>query len=337
MKFKKLLILIIVVSLLLVLALIKNSAQKKQIIQEEITAVQPCVLTRDLATGFIQKVTIYKGDAEKDKVILLKNSDNSWKMENKFGVKAKKENVENLLQDLSGLKGELRAESKSVFGDFSLEDTQGIHITLEAEGAKPLAHIIVSPQRPGGDTSFLRLKDSEKIILAPKDILGRLNIYGPEAKLDSNSFADFKLLSLDTKKIEKIKTSRKGKNVFTLVKKKESDAKYNWDFEPAAKRTEIDPAKIDDLLRNISNIFAQDILDPSLTGYGFGQDNFSLLLETDEKKTIALEVGNYLEKEKSYYVKIAPGNQVFKVPEYAIQNIKKDKNYFLKEKIPVKK
>ena len=71
MKFKKLLILIIVVSLLLVLALIKNSAQKKQIIQEEITAVQPCVLTRDLATGFIQKVTIYKGDAEKHGPYLL--------------------------------------------------------------------------------------------------------------------------------------------------------------------------------------------------------------------------------------------------------------------------
>ena len=41
-----------------------------------------------------------------------------------------------------------------------------------------------------------------------------------------------------------------------------------------------------------------------------------------------------MEKEKAYYVKITPENQVFKVPEQAIQNIRKDKNYFLKEKTP---
>jgi len=337
MKLKKLIILIAIVSLLTALALIKNNVTKKQLVQEEIAASRPFALTEDLAVGFIRKITIYRGDDEKNKIILLKDDTDNWRIENKFNVKARKENVENLLRDLSGLKGELRAESKSVFGDFHLEDTQGIHIILEAQDAKTLAHIIVSADKPGWDSSFLRLKDSEKIILAPKDIPGRLNIYSKEAKLDNNYFADFKLLSFDPKKIEKIETARKGKNLLTLVKKKESDNKYIWDFEPAVKKAEIDPGKIDSFLQNASNTFAQDSLDPGLIDYGFGQDNFSLALETDEKKTLAIEVGNYLEKEKAYYVKITPENQVFKVPEYAIQNIKKDKNYFLKEKTPAKK
>ena len=337
MKLRKLIVLIAIVSLLTALALIKNNVTKKQLVQEEIAASQPFALTQDLPAGFIRKITIYRGDDEKNKIILLKDNTDNWRIENKFNVKARKENVENLLKDLSDLKGELRAESKSVFGDFYLEDAQGIHIILEAQDAKTLAHIIVSPDKPGWDSSFLRLKDSEKIILAPKDIPGRLNIYNKEAKLDNNYFADFKLLSFDPKKIEKIETARKGKNLFTLVKKKESDAKYNWDFEPAVKKVEIDSGKIDSFLQNASNIFAQDSLDPSLTDYGFGQDNFNLALETDEKKTLAIEVGNYMEKEKAYYVKITPENQVFKVPEQAIQNIRKDKNYFLKEKTPAKK
>lgn len=337
MKLRKLIALIAIVSLLTALALVKSNITKKQLVQEEIAASRPFTLTEDLATGFIRKITIYRGDDEKNKIILLKDDTDNWRIENKFNVKARKENVENLLKDLSGLKGELRAESKSVFGDFHLEDAQGIHIILEAQEAKTLAHIIVSADKPGSDSSFLRLKDSEKIILAPKDIPGRLNIYNKEAKLDNNYFADFKLLSFDPKKIEKIETARKGKNILTLVKKKESDNKYVWDFEPAVKKAEIDPGKIDSFLQNASNIFAQDALDPGLIDYGFGQDNFSLAFETDEKKTLAIEVGNYLEKEKAYYVKITPENQVFKVPEYAIQNIKKDKNYFLKEKTPAKK
>lgn len=337
MKFKKLLILTAIVSLLAVLAMVKNIAKEKRLAQEELASAKPFALIEDISTGFIRKITIYKGDDENTRIILAKDDAGAWLIENKFKAKAKKENIENLFKDLSGLKGELRAESKSVFGDFHLEDNQGVHIILEAEGGKTLAHIIASLERPGWDSCFIRLKDSDKIILFQKDLPGKVNIYNKDAKLDSNYFTDFKLFSFDTKKIETIKTSQKGKPFYALLKKKESDNQYKWDFEPAQKRTKIDSSKVDSFLQNASNIFAQDVLDPGLGDYGFEQDDFSLSLETDEKKTLTLAVGKYLEKEKAYCVKIMPENQVFKISEQAVKNIRKDKNHFLKEKTPVKK
>ncbi len=280
------------------------------------------------------KAIIYKGDDEKNKIVFNKNPAGEWILENKFGIKAKKELVAGLIKDLADLKGEVRAESKLVFGDFAIGDSEGAHIILEADAGKPLIHLVFALSRPNWGKNFVRLEGSEKIVLINEDILSSLGLYAKDAKLDDKNFADFKLFSFDSKAIQKIGVTL-NKIPLVLVKKDSSDKNIPavWSFNGMRPKEEIDAAKVDEFLTSISNMSAQDAVDPNLNIYGFNQALLSVVLEDSQAvKAAHMEVGAYLPAEKVYYVKILPQNQAFKVSESLIQNLKKDKTYFLTPK-----
>lgn len=334
MKFKKLLIIASVLLFLFILTFIKNTIQKKRSSQEQSLIVSDD-LTKGLNASFIAKTIIYKGDNEKNKIVLSKNSAGEWALENKFGIKAKKEFIDGLIKDLVDLKGEVRAETKSVFSDFLINNSEGVHIVFEADAEKVLKHLVFGLSRPNWGKNFVRLQESEKVVLIKKDILSRLGIYDKGAELDNKNFADLKMFSFDSKAVRKIELNAK-KAAVVLIKKDEPDrnAPVVWRLIGARLKEEIDTAKVDEFLRNISNMSALDAVDPAQQGiYGFDAAFLNVILEGPEAAKLAqIEVGAYLPAEKVYYVLILPQNQTFKVQESFIQNLTKDKTYFLKTK-----
>lgn len=335
MGFKKLLVILAVVLGLLVLVLVKKAAQKKYLAKQETAPLTTeFELIKDLPETFISGVVFYKGDDEKNKMVLAKNSEGVWIVESKYGIKARKPSVDNLLKELKGLKGEVRAESKDLFADFQIEDSKALHILIEAGTGNIINHLVVSFLKPDWNKTFVRQDKSEKVVLVNKDILSLFNLYSKEAKLNDTYFADLKLFTFEAKQIQKIELISDKEQLIFKKSQLESSANPVWNFEPAlAQGEEIDTSKVDELLRNISNIYAKEILDPSLTIYGFDVPSLKVILQDLEGKIAAqMEIGQYLESEKSYYLRVIPANLVFKVSEAYIKNLKKERASFLKAK-----
>jgi len=335
MGVKKLFFVICVVVLLVALVFAKKSAQQKE---ESVQAPQQIFdieLIKELPVNFIEKITVYAGNKPDNKLVLLKDAQKGWILQNKFGVKAQKTQIDALLNNLNHLKGEIRAESKDVFADFQIEDSQSLHIVVELIGGKVLTHLLVSFLRVDWNKNFVRLADSQKISLVNKDFLMPFHLASKDAVLESSAFADYKLFLFEPKDISQI-TLVSQKNTVDIKKVTAADNNKLWSIDEAKiKPEDIDQAKVETLLQNIANLNATDILDPSQNNYGFDSARLKLkLTDTKDAALAQMEVGNYLGQDKAFYVRLLPELSVFKVSEYYIQNMEHDKNYFLKSQQP---
>lgn len=334
MKPKKLLAIILVVIVLMGLAFIKNQAANRDNLkkQEESPLFN---LTNQISPSFISKIIIYKGNAPGQKLTLTKDSQENWIIENKFGIKARKPAIDNIFKEFSGLEGEGRSQSKAVYPDFEIEDNQSAHLILESDAGKVTNHFIISFKKPSWDSNFIRMDDSEKVFLTNKNLLGYLNLYSKDTALDNNffnNFADYKIYSFKPEEIVKIELTQGTKKPLILVKDKE---KNTWQIE--GEKMEIDTAKVDEFIRNAANIYASDILDPAGKDYGFDKPLLKITLINHEDAGSAeisadIEIGNFIEKEKAYYLKDPSSNQIFKIPESQIKNLQKDRSFFVKAK-----
>lgn len=331
MKFKKLLVLLGILGMLLVLAVVKNAARKRSEAPIQIKSVSSFTLTKELPQGFISKIIVFKGDDETNKMIFAKDPFNNWILEEKFGLKAKKEMVEALLKEAAGLEGEVRGDSKAVFSDFGIADNQGVHVIFETHAAKPLAHLVISFTKPAWNLNFVRLFDSDKVVLVDKDILSKLNLYAKDAKLNDNTFTDYRLLSFDTKDVTRFEIIRGSESPLVFIKKDgEDNAAAAWRLEGDEKK-EIDAAQVEAYLQFAANTYALESLDPKLTVYGLEKPSLlTRFFVQRETSPLELVVGSYLESQKAFYVKVSPGGLICLVPQVSVTNLKKDKSFFLK-------
>ncbi|MDD5080228.1 MAG: hypothetical protein PHH68_07930 [Candidatus Omnitrophica bacterium] len=184
MSAKKLIILVIAVAALFVLVLVKKAVVRKDIANRDTAQEVEFELIKDLPESFISRVIAYKGSDEANKVIISRNSEGVWMLDEKTGIKARKEAIDNLFSLLKGLKGEVRAQTKEVFSDFQIDDQSGLHLILEQEGGKALKHLVVSFLQPGWNKNFIRLFDSQKVVLVSRNIPAIFGLYGKNTKLD---------------------------------------------------------------------------------------------------------------------------------------------------------
>lgn len=334
MSIRKLFAIILVFLGLLVLMFVKQAAIKKAEAPKKESEPEVLTLTDELSSGFISGITVYKGDAEDKKIVFEKDSAGNWSIQKKFGLKARKEAVEALLKELTGLSGEVRGDSKDVFPDFAITDTQGIHIILGANAPEPLLHLVVSFTKPAWNMNFIRLFDSEKIVLVSRDILSRLNLYSKDAALDDTYFADFKALDLDINSVRRL-VIKKGADLPIILEKREGKdpaAGLIWQFEGGG-TTAVDPARVEEYLQHCANMYAMDSLDPKGAAYGFDNPfmTVSLFLQ-QQNEQVDIVIASYVEAKKAYNVRISSSGLVLLVPESFISSLKKDRPFFIRPK-----
>ncbi len=320
----------------MVILIVAAFVKKVQVMRTEIQENQPpsaVSLAKDLATAFVSKIVVMRGDNDPMKLVLLKNEQNEWTLENHFSLHAKKWKVDELLKAVAESKGELRSESKDVLNDFSITDSQGIHIQFFGIPEKELIHLIVSPSRPASEVNFVRLASSSQIMAVSTDLLSTLGIYAKDDKIDYKNFGDFQLLRFDTTKVTKLELRDKAELITLIKKENPGDKTTSWSFDPANPKQEIDPNKVTNFLSQVVNLYAKEILDPKAEPYGLDEKQVFLRLSyiKDEKPfQTELYLGRYDETKKSYILKVLPDKLVYEVAESSINSIKKDKQSFLK-------
>lgn len=336
MSARKLFVITCVVLVLLGLAVFKKTAEKAgEAAARKAEQSSLEVVTENIPEAFVSRMLIYKGFDETDRIDLRKDAGGAWSVEDHFGVRAQAQAVKGLLDRLSNLRGELRANSKGVFEDFQIQDSEALHIVVEAEGGKVILHLLVSFLKADWDTNFVRLYDSDKVVHVHSNIMFSLGLFGKEMKLDYKQFAFMGLAEFDSADVERMTIVGAGQMIVLKRAKPVDDASSAaWEMTPPpAEDEEVDTTKVEEMMRAVRGINGFEVVDPSLDIYGLNNPQIRILLnDSMGANPIQVEIGNYIEPEKAYYARALPSKSVFKVSDAYIQNIRRDGKFFLKPK-----
>lgn len=315
MKPKQILILGCVLAVLLGVLLIKNTLMKPRV-----EKIEYRTLGEGVNAGLVSTVKL-KGALDKEP-IRLEKKDNKWVVASKWNAPADNNKIEALINDFSVIRGELRSGNKDLLGDYGINDDEAYSVIFESGEAKKLNGFLIGMKRGGMSDSFIRRPGSNDVYLIPTDILRSLGIYedGKKSSLNPDIWTDLALLEFAPEKVEEIKIVKKDGNadVTSLDLKKEiaSDTKAEkWVPRGETAAAEIDNAKVQQFLFQLSELKARSVADPNGEGYGLDAPQLILTI-TCEGKPIELIVGNPKEKEgQEVYVK-SPNGFVYLMPKY---------------------
>jgi len=272
--------------------------------------------------------------AENEELLKIEKKDGEWFMPSKWNMRARKEKIDNLIKDISNLRGELRSSSKNVFSDYGISDEEAVSIVMLDKEQKPLQGFLIGLEKAGYGSSFLRKSGSAEVYLVDKDILSLIGLYGDpkEATVNMNNWIDLSITKFDPEKIESIKVTRKekGRKVVTVDIEKVLDAEKNlkhWVATGKKPIFDIDAKKIRDFLKSVNDINASEAVDPKGENYGF-EDPFLYVALEKEKESIELVLGNATEKGgEDRYLRTSEGH-VYVLRRYAVNRLNIDISKF---------
>jgi hypothetical protein len=328
MKFKKLLILLGVLSALGALSVLKQVRGPAEPAAELVESTQ---VGASFDVPSARRVDIHR--LESERLAFVKDGSGGWSLASHFGTRVRKEPFESLLRDVSALRGELRAESADLFGDFSITEEKAIQIEVFGADDRKLAHVLLSARRPRGTQNFVRLAGSDRVFVTDTDLLASLSLFSDTDTLSHRAFADLRLTGgLEVQKVSAIDIAPPLAKSFSLVRKEEP--KDAWAFDRGAE--EPDPARINEFISSLNNLYAGESLDPAPHAKDFPGSApwVRIRMKAGEKpESVELWLGAPSAQKKTRLVRVLPEGLVYEVPEPSLEApLKRTRETFLKPK-----
>jgi len=270
------------------------------------------VLSAPLDAGSIARVKAWLGSSP-DSVIELARAGDGWEVASRWDWPAKQDQVQRLLDDLEGLKGERRASSGETFEDFRIGDEQGLHLVGLGSGGTELFHLVVGKAAPRGG-EFVRAGDSEDVYLTQARLASSFGIWGDDPKApEAKRWIDLQVHKADRNEVDRI-VLHDGKQEISLVKEfAEVEPKSAEDdtsgtaapvasAEPTVDRTQwtwkpddggaFDKNAVDGILGTLCSLYASDVADPAnVASYGLDEDARVAELSFRDGTTRRIEFG----------------------------------------------
>lgn len=135
----------------------------------------PASLTADA----IQGIDLYQGD-KKDEAVQLRRQGDAWVAASYHNAPVKADKVTKLLDSVSGLEGDIRADKAEVLDAFKLKDDQALHLLLYTDKPdQPEAHLLAG--KNSGRSGFMRSVDQNRVFNVNLNLRSEAGIYGDEA------------------------------------------------------------------------------------------------------------------------------------------------------------
>ena len=204
--------------------------------------------------------------------IALERDGESWRVASSYGHRAAGDRVEQMLDELSGLRGEYRSEREAVLADYSLDDSRALHLRVFDLSGAELGHLLLGDRMTGVAGFFARRNGEDTAFAARGNLLGSLGIYGDEREPKARNFLDLKAFEVDRQEVDRIRIITNGGEL-ELAKRFEAPAadsvvvdrsSYEWQVAGVP----LDRAKTDGVLGALTSVHARDLLDPA-GDYGF--------------------------------------------------------------------
>jgi|GEM_PF-989417 len=308
MNAKQILILVLVLAALLAGIFLREKHPRPENVAQETVLLAP-----DFAPPEIREILIQKSP---DEIKLVKN-DTLWQVASLWNAKADQKKITDLLESVSKLEGEERANGTALFSDFGVGDGEALHLVLKGSETAG-RHFLLGTKTNRWREIFLRRAGEDRIYVSSSDLLLNLGIYQKTqiSKIDPNAWADLGLFSFDPDEITKAGFKETGPE---------------W-LEPGSDLPfEKDPGKIKKYYRELLTVKAASVADPNGAGYGFETPAWELRLTAADGSEKILSAGNPANgKSAERYVRVSGSNSIFRVPEQTLKQIKPEESRFIR-------
>lgn len=281
----------------------------------------------------IQSIKAWLGD-QPDSSVVLERAGDGWQVASRWGWAAKSDLVQQLLDDLAGLKGEKRSSDEKVLADYQIDDAKGLHVVGTSSGGTEMFHFVAGKTAAAGG-SFVRRAGSNDVVLTRSSLRSTFGAWGDAPKVpDPKRWIDLQIHKAERNDVDKI-TLTSGKDVIVLEKEftmtmapppapidtsaagadsgKAAEApvptidRTNWTWKKDAKG-EFDKNKGDGILGTLCSLYAAEVSDPgNLATYGLGEGAKVAEVTTAEGKTTRIEFGMKTPDDKKVYVRVGEG------------------------------
>lgn len=276
------------------------------------------LLAKDLDAASVHSIKAWVG-ALPDSTVELTREGDGWVVASRWGWKAKTDLVDRLLEDLTGLTGELRSSSGEVLADYDIDGDEGLHLVGTGGAGSELFHLVVGKAATRGGT-FVRREGSDDVYLVSAALRSSFGLWGEETKApDAKRWIELRVTQTDRQDVDRV-VLHDGGATLTLEKEFAQAAampadtsgvagpagpdRANWTWKADAAGA-IDKAKADGILGTACNLYATDVVepaDPALFGLAAPSRWFELHLQ--DGTSLAVRFGDALDEENKIYVQL---------------------------------
>ena len=321
MKLRKLIVLGVLFLALVATVIVKRAAQSRSASRSEESAFSTeKVLEKAFAPSFASEFIIRIDGKEH---LFRKDTNGLWKAVSRFGARARKDFIEDLLKKMEVLSGELRSEERSLVKDYGLTDDEAIHFIIKGSDAKMLAHLLLARERSQGSANFVREAGSGRVYLTDTDLLMKLGSFMKGIPVNDRSFIDLKLADLQAAEVSRIELTNAGQETLVVTKRPaEGDKTEGWVSGPDELKTE----KIVSWITALNNLTASDTVDPAAYPESTAQKPWILIesVKAGQPSVIRIRSAAGPRDAKSSVLCVDPDGICYEVPDDRLTELKKD-------------
>lgn len=344
-------ILVIILVVLAGLVIMKQTkkAERPSIIEQ---AKFEKLIPENLKVDNIARVELYTGAKADEKVVLKKDGD-KWRVSSHFNSPAKKETVEEYLDKIVKLQGEMRVEvpTDDALADYNLKDDQAFHVDVftSAEG-EPVLKLLVG-KSPNYQLTFVRKAGERKVYDGGVNFRQEAGVYGDDTSKTPtpDRWLDKDILKVEKDKITRLAYEMPDKKLVFERKEKEvpqeqsqanegttegskegstegeqpKKKEYEWVLTQGGIGEKYKETGLQNLLGRFANLTANSIVDPTKKAdWGLETPAFKLTLSRDGDADVVLEAGRP-HPAQSGYLRVASNSEdiVYEVGKYTFEQI----------------
>lgn len=315
----------------------------------------PASLTADA----IQGIDLYQGD-KKDEAIQLRRQGDTWIAASYHNAPVKTDKVTKLLDSVSGLEGDVRADKAEVLDAFKLKDDQALHLLLYTDQPnQPEAHLLAG--KNSGRSGFMRSADQNRVFNVNLNLRSEAGIYGEETDKapEAKPWLNLQLQDIPKEQVTGVELQMPERRVQLMLKKaepetpaeneKESDgekssdgeakdedkaaaaapeAKPEWELVEPKVSYSLKQGVVEGLVSTLRALRGDDVVDPEKASeYGLDSPSYRAVLmvaeEGKDARQVTVVVGNTVsEEDEKRYVRLEQDNSpVYLLPKWSFNQV----------------
>jgi len=305
------------------------------------------VVDGEFSAEDLGRITLGRGDTPE--AVVLESADDGWTVTSVYGVQANLQRVEDLLRNLSNLRGEFRSDKADVLADYGLDAAGAVVVRgYDKAGTRVLAlDVGRSPERFPGN--FIRNPDDTRVYVSRASVLNTLGVYGEPELPGARHFLELQAVTVDRLAVNAIALrdssgDRTLAKVLSLTPPAEDAPEgteptvdrttWEWKLDDG---TALAKTKADAVLGAAVSIRAVDVGDPTAAVADFGLDTpaRSATLELEDGTVMGLEFGHSREAlddaPAGIWMKVRGRSGIWLVTDYTVNNIFKPTGDLLPE------
>jgi hypothetical protein len=317
------------------------------------------VMPEAMEADAIQGIDLYQGEKKSDAVQLRRQGDR-WVVASHHNAPVKTDKVSKLLDGVSGLEGEVRADNAEMLDAFKLQDQQALHVLLYTDKMdEPKAHLLAG--KSSGQANFVRLADQDRVYSVNLNLRTEAGLYGDETDkaLEAKPWLDLQIDDVPKDRVTRVDLMSPERELQLVQKKPEPEkpaakeasesgekpseekpaqvaatpeakpeTKPEWELVEPKVTFPLKQGVVEGLVSTLSSLRGDDVVAPDdLAKYGLDNPPYRAVLTVEEKdkeaRQVAIAVGHTVseEDEKRYARLEKDDSPVYLLPQWTFNQV----------------